>query len=246
MARRIGRRAALGAIGGVGFGALLAACGGGGSERSASGRTTSSAPGSTTTSAGGAPSTDPSLASLFDDSASCAVTPEQTEGPFYVDTDRIRRDITEDRQGTPLRLALRVRDLGECTPIPDALVDIWHSDAAGVYSGFEDGAGESFLRGVQVTDADGIVQFATIYPGAYQGRTVHIHAKVHLDNRTALTTQLYFDDGISDDVLERAPYRGDDARTRNADDGLFVEQTVLTMQPEGEGYLGIMTFDVRS
>ena len=91
---------------------------------------------------------------------------------------------------------------GECAPIKDAVVDIWHCDAGGVYSGFEAGEGERFLRGTQVTNADGIAEFTTIYPGWYQGRTVHIHAKVHLDSQTVLTTQLFFDDAVSAQVYD--------------------------------------------
>jgi protocatechuate 3,4-dioxygenase beta subunit len=247
MANRIGRREALGAIGGVSLGALLAACGSGGSERSgAGGATSTTASRAATTTAAAAEPTDTSLTALFDDAASCSVTPEETEGPFYLEVDKIRRDITEDREGTPLRLALRVRDAGGCTPISDAVVDIWHADAEGNYSGGQSDQGETFLRGMQVTDADGITQFATIYPGAYQGRAVHIHAKVHIDNSTALTTQLYFDDDLTDLVVDVSPYTGANGRMRNDDDDLFLDETVLTMTPDGDGYLGVMTFDVRS
>jgi protocatechuate 3,4-dioxygenase beta subunit len=246
--RRIGRRQALGAIGGLGVGAFLAACSGGGGDRSSSGSTSSTTArrGTTTTGAAGSGSADAGLTALFDDAATCSITPEQTEGPFYVDTDQVRRDITEDRDGAPLRLALRVREGSTCTSVSDALVDIWHADAGGVYSGFQSGQGETFLRGVQVTDGDGIVQFATIYPGGYQGRTVHIHAKVHIDNSTALTTQLYFDDDVSDSVLDGSVYGGAGGRTRNSDDDIYDEQTELTLTPEGDGYLGVLTFDVRS
>ena len=101
-------------------------------------------------------------------------------------------------------LALRVREADGCTPIENAIVDIWHCDAGGVYSGFDDGEGERFLRGAQATNEDGIARFTTIYPGFYQGRTVHIHAKVHLDRQTVLTTQLYFDDAVSDRVFRAA------------------------------------------
>ena len=125
----------------------------------------------------------------------------------------------------------------------DAVVDIWHADAEGSYS---ESQVTPFLRGMQVTDADGITQFDTIYPGAYQGRTVHIHAKVHLDNSTALTTQLYFDDDLTDQVVDTSPYTGADGRMRNDDDNLFLDETLLTITPEGDGYLGVMTFDVRS
>lgn len=245
MTKRIGRREALGAFGGVGLATFLAACGGGGSGSSASGSTSTTARRATTTTAGGAQApADASLTALFDDAATCSVTPAETEGPFYLDVDKIRRDITEDRDGTSLRLALRVRDAGSCEPISDAVVDLWHADAEGQYSGVQGDSG-TFLRGMQVTDADGITQFQTIYPGAYQGRTVHIHAKVHIDNSTALTTQLYFDDDLTDQIVSRSPYGGR-GRTRNSEDSLFLDETVLTIQPDGDGYLGVMTFDVRS
>jgi protocatechuate 3,4-dioxygenase beta subunit len=209
--------------------------------------TSTTKPKATTTTGAGSPTTatDGSLTALFDDSATCAVTPGETEGPFYLDVEKIRRDITEGTDGTPLRLALRVRDAGDCTPIKDAVVDIWHADPAGEYSSGQ-GQDGTFLRGMQVTDADGITQFDTVYPGAYQGRTVHIHAKVHLDNRTALTTQLYFDDDLTDQVVDSSPYTGADGRMRNDDDNLFLDETLLTITPEVDGYVGVMTFDVRS
>jgi protocatechuate 3,4-dioxygenase beta subunit len=246
MGKRIGRREALGALGGVSLGAFLAACSGGGSSSSGMSPSSTKPESTTTTGAGSAAtSTDGSLTALFDDSATCSVTPGETEGPFYLDVEKFRRDITEGTDGAPLRLALRVRDAGDCTPIKDAVVDIWHADPSGDYSGVQ-GQDGTFLRGMQVTDADGITQFDTVYPGAYQGRTVHIHAKVHLDNSTALTTQLYFDDDLTDQVVDQSPYAGGDGRTRNDDDSLFLEQTVLTITPDEDGHLGVMTFDVRS
>jgi protocatechuate 3,4-dioxygenase beta subunit len=216
MTRRIDRRQALGAFGTVSLGALLAGCGGEEERRPAA----SSTP--------------------FGDSSSCTLTPEMTEGPFYFDADKVRRDIRDGHEGTTLRLALRVRDAA-CEPIPDAVVDIWHCDALGDYSTEED----PFLRGVQVTDGDGIAEFTTIYPGWYQGRTVHIHAKVHLDASTALTTQIFFDDGVSDDVFAAAPYAGrGDREVRNDADGIFDEALVLDLSREGDGYLGTISFDV--
>ncbi len=116
--------------------------------------------------------------------SSCEATAELTEGPYYFDADALRSDIREDREGVTLRLGIRVRSAGDCAPIKDAVVDIWHCDAGGVYSGFEAGEGERYLRGTQVTNADGVAEFTTIYPGWYRGRTVHIHAKVHLDKQT--------------------------------------------------------------
>jgi protocatechuate 3,4-dioxygenase beta subunit len=167
--------------------------------------------------------------------------------------DRIRSDIREDREGTPLRLAVRVRDAGSCEPLRSAVVDIWHCDARGSYSGFEaatPGGGrtdeETYLRGAQATDAEGIVEFHTVYPGFYPGRTVHIHAKVHLDRRTVLTTQLYFDDAFTDRIHARKPYsRAGRRDTFNDTDGIFDESLLLTLSEEDDGVLGLMTFDVR-
>ena len=244
------RRKALAGAGSVGLGALLAACGaddGGGTTTEVA-----TTEGSTTTVE---PKSGNDLTALFGEDSACTLTTEQTEGPYYFDANSIRTDITEDRDGVPLRLAVRVRESGSCEPLQNAVVDIWHCDSGGVYSGFESesaGAGgesedgsERFLRGAQVTDADGIVQFKTIFPGWYQGRTVHIHAKVHVDNSTVLTTQLYFDETISDSVMALEPYssRGEQ-ETRNADDFGYDESLTVALDPEGEGYVGAISFDV--
>lgn len=116
------------------------------------------------------PGTTATTPAEFDGAARCTVTPEQVEGPYYFDVDAIRRDIREDRDGTRLRLAIRVRDAASCEPIPDAVVDVRHADAQGGYSGFDGGRGGArtdtrYLRGAQVTDAEGIAEFVTIYPG---------------------------------------------------------------------------------
>jgi protocatechuate 3,4-dioxygenase beta subunit len=242
LTRRIDRRQALGAIGTVGLGALLSACGSGDGGGSATAVPTTEG-GSATVE----PTTTPSAetADLFGDESSCTLTPEQTEGPYYFDADSIRSDVREDRDGTPLLLAIRVRAAETCEPLPNAVVDIWHCDAGGIYSGFEAGEGERFLRGAQVTNRDGVVEFATVYPGWYQGRTVHIHAKVHLDNSTALTTQLYFDDSVTDDVHRREPYAARGQRDqRNDTDGLFDEALLLDLSRADDGYTGAISFDV--
>jgi protocatechuate 3,4-dioxygenase beta subunit len=231
------RRQALGTLGSVSLAALLAACG---DDDNRTATTTTNAATPTAT-----PSSSSDLAGLFDESATCTQTAEQTEGPYYFDADAIRSDIREDREGTTLRLGLRVRDAQSCEPIRNAVVDIWHCDANGAYSGFtEEG---TFLRGTQVTNAEGICEFVTIYPGWYQGRTVHIHAKVHLDKQTVLTTQLYFDEAISRKVYASEPYapKGQ-ADQSNSSDGIFDESLVLTMREQDDGYLGLMTFDVVS
>lgn len=128
----------------------------------------------------------------------CLLTPEMTEGPYYLDTDLLREDVTEGTPGLPLRLQVLVADSQACTPLTNAAVDIWHCDAQGFYSGVNarpgGGAGESpavdsgtFLRGIQLTGEDGVAAFTTIYPGWYTGRTVHIHMKVHIDGEAADT-----------------------------------------------------------
>jgi protocatechuate 3,4-dioxygenase beta subunit len=117
----------------------------------------------------------------------CVVRPEMTVGPYFVDEKLNRADIRGDRTGTELQLTLRVYSVGSsCTPLVGAFVDIWHCDAAGLYSDVaaEGTAGQTFLRGYQVTDSNGVVNFTTIYPGWYTSRAVHIHFKI----RDALTT----------------------------------------------------------
>ena len=139
-----------------------------------------------------------------------------------------------------LRLAMRVREAESCRPIRSAVVDIWQSGADGQYSGFEND--ETFLRGAQVTNSAGIVEFLTIYPGWYPGRTVHIHAKVHLDKQTALTTQLFFDEKTQHAVYDSGAYAA--GGHRHQSDGIFDETLVMATRPEGDGYLGVISFDL--
>jgi protocatechuate 3,4-dioxygenase beta subunit len=185
----------------------------------------------------------------------CVVRPQQTEGPYFVDEKLLRSDIRSDpsdgsvRPGTPLALAFTVSRLdgGVCTPYEGVLVDVWHCDAAGVYSDVHDPSGDTtgkkFLRGYQVTDAAGAASFVTIYPGWYPGRTVHIHVKLRTEPAAAaaleFTSQVYFDDALSDDVYAAEPYAGRGERsTRNADDAIYAangSQLMLTVVPDGSG-----------
>ena len=137
---------------------------------------------------------------------SCVLAPELTEGPYYLPNERIRRDITEGKPGTPLRLSLTVVSASSCKPIAGAAVDIWHADAGGVYSGVAGNTG-TFLRGIQKSDRSGLAVFDTIYPGWYQGRAVHVHVKVHLGGNVVHTGQLFFPDALSDRVYRAAPYK---------------------------------------
>ena len=141
----------------------------------------------------------------------------------------MRRDIAEGKAGTPLVVALGLVEAGSCAPIAGALVDIWHTDAYGRYSGFRgqgshgaDTTGETFLRGTQVTDTDRRVKFETIYPGWYPGRTAHIHFRAYTEEGSLVSSQLYFPDEVTDVVYAGDPYslRGDRG-TRNGNDGVL-------------------------
>jgi protocatechuate 3,4-dioxygenase beta subunit len=179
----------------------------------------------------------------------CVLAPEQTEGPYYIATERVRRDLREGRPGTLLTLRLTVVDASTCRPIRGAAVDIWHCDAAGVYSGFGEGAANgTFLRGIQRTDARGLATFKTIYPGWYPGRTVHIHVKVHLGGNVVHTGQVYFPEAVSDAVYKRAPYVARGPReTSNANDRVFRyggKRSRLTLRRSGAGFIGTGTMGV--
>ena len=177
----------------------------------------------------------------------CVLTPEQTEGPYYVADAMVRRDVTEGKEGVPLRLDLTVKQAEGCEAIEGATLEIWHCDAEGVYSGVSSDSG-TFLRGAQRTDGDGVASFDTIYPGWYQGRTTHIHVKVHVGGDEVHTGQLYFDDDSSAAVWREQPYeqRGP-ADTTNANDGIYSQggaESTLALERAGDGYAGTLTLGV--
>jgi protocatechuate 3,4-dioxygenase beta subunit len=162
-------------------------------------------------------------AAVASGAVTCVLTPEQTEGPYYIAGEKVRRNITEGRPGRPLLLRAFVVDASTCKAVKNAAVDIWHADASGIYSGFGQGAASrTFIRGIQRTNAKGLALFRTVYPGWYQGRTVHIHVKVHLGGNVVHTGQLYFPDSVTDAVYRKSPYSNRPNRTtRNADDSIF-------------------------
>ena len=181
----------------------------------------------------------------------CLLTPEQIEGPYFVPSPR-RSDITEDREGLPLSLNIQVIDTTTCDPVEDALVEVWHCDAAGRYSAFPEelrrkpfdtmlfiaGDGNSvndktYLRGSQATDSEGGARFKTIFPGWYDPRVTHIHVKVVHNGTAYLTTQLYFPDELAAKVY------GEDERY--SEHGMMPyrlsSDTVLRTNPDAQGLL---------
>jgi protocatechuate 3,4-dioxygenase beta subunit len=197
---------------------------------------------------------------------SCVVKPQQTEGPYFVDEKLNRSDIRSDpangsiKRGVPLRLIFNVSgiDGSICKPLNGATVDIWHCDAAGVYSDAIDPSfntiGQKFLRGSQVTNANGTVEFVTIYPGWYEGRTVHIHFKIRTKSVSQrnyeFTSQLYFPDALNDRISAQIPYARQGQRMdKNERDGIFQaggEQLILQLAPAGTGYVSTFNIGLRT
>jgi protocatechuate 3,4-dioxygenase beta subunit len=195
----------------------------------------------------------------------CIVRPQQIEGPYFVDERLQRSDIRSDpadgtvQPGVPLQVAFTVSRIrgNTCTPLAGAQVDVWQCNAVGVYSDVTDPGfrtkGNKFLRGYQVTDPTGAAQFVTIYPGWYPGRTVHIHFKIRTTptapRGSAFTSQVYFDDALTDRVHTQAPYASKGPRTvRNADDGIFArggDKLRLPLTEHGEGYAGTFAIGLK-
>lgn len=182
----------------------------------------------------------------------CVLAPEQSAGPFVTGNDRVRRDIREGRPGVPLVLRTTVVNVSDCRPIRGAAVDVWHCDALGTYSGFaqEGTAGKRFLRGIQRTNRHGLAWFRTIYPGWYEGRTVHVHVRVFLGDDVVHTGQLYFPDALTDTVFRRPPYNRRPGRTtRNRDDAIFRNGgsgSMLRVEQSGAGYVARIAMGVQT
>ena len=229
------RRRALQLAGGLGLAAVIPACASdGGSAGPDTTAATTTAEASTETAATAAPD--------------CVLMPELTEGPYYLDLDLVRSDITEGRPGLPLDLRVNVVDAGSCQPIEGAAVDVWHCDAEGAYSGVQGAEGETFCRGVQMTDASGAAEFRTVFPGWYTGRAVHIHIKVSADGDQTHTGQLFFDPETLSAVYAAEPYaaRGEPDQP-NESDGIYQESggvTVVAVTVDGESSTGAVTLGI--
>lgn len=194
----------------------------------------------------------------------CVARPELTEGPYYLDDQLNRSDIRIEPSdgslvaGVPLTLAFLVSRVATdgCAPLPDAIVDVWHCDATGAYSGFQDtfagfdNRAKTFLRGYQQTDDAGLATFTTIYPGWYSGRAVHIHFKIvtqRADGREyEFTSQLFFEEDLTTLVHSQPPYDAKGMRdTLNSTDTIYREggsQLLLGTVASQDGYSAV--FDV--
>jgi protocatechuate 3,4-dioxygenase beta subunit len=199
--RLITRREALGAVGAAGA-ALAFGC----SDSPTSPSSTTTTPATST-------------------NAACAVTPTETVGPYPSLVDLFRSDIREGRNGTMLTLAIRIVNAANgCAAVPNANVEIWHVDAAGDYSQYGTQTSQTFLRGIQTTNANGEVTFTTIYPGWYQGRATHIHVEVTMGGRSVKVTQIAFPESINNVVHTSGVYasRGTNPIS-NLSDGIFAD-----------------------
>lgn len=255
--RILSRREILALLGASGAAAFLAACTPSGGTAATPVLTGSATAGPSATALATASATAAAVASAL---PACVVAPELTEGPYYLDVDLERSDIRSNTsdgsvvQGAMLTLEWLVSqaDGNACVPMADVVVDVWHCDALGVYSGVSGDSG-NFLRGFQRTDTNGRASFTTIYPGWYSGRAVHIHFKIRTDPDASagfeFTSQLFFDDEVSKGVYASGVYAQKGAQDRlNASDGIYNQSdgaTLLAVTQEGVGYKATLPIAVQ-
>ncbi|KAI1136018.1 aromatic compound dioxygenase [Hypoxylon sp. FL0543] len=191
-------------------------------------------------------SLDTPLDVIFDSNSTAALVPEVTIGPYWVAGELIRTDVTENQAGVPVHLDLQFIDINTCGAIPNMLIDIWHCNATGTYSGVagQGGLNTTHGRGIQTTDEDGVVQFDTVFPGHYFGRTPHIHLMstenaTVLPNKTYITNgkinhigQLFFDQSLIDAVEKLDPYNTNtQPLTLNINDGIDAQTSTAEYDP---------------
>ena len=235
MKRTFNRREALGLLGAAGA-AVAAACGS--SPTTPTSTTSGSSTGGTTT------------------SSACAVSPDETAGPYPDRTGMAsnsafyRQDITEGKSGLPLTLALTIVNVrNSCAPVANANVEIWQCDAVGTYSEYGSAAGQTFLRGLQTTNANGSVTFRTVYPGWYMGRATHIHLQVYLNGAVVKMTQVAFPETISSAVYRTGVYASHGQNsTTNSSDNVFSDGTdheLATLSGDtSSGYTATLTVGI--
>jgi protocatechuate 3,4-dioxygenase beta subunit len=256
LGRILSRREALLLLGGAAA-VILPACGSSGKSTASPATSSTASPATSTTAATTATTAAAVTATTVAVATpTCVVKPELTEGPYFVDEKLNRSDIRADpsggptADGVPLTLAFRASRVGSagCVALAGANVDVWQCDATGVYSDVaaNRSVGKKFLRGFQTTDANGAAAFTTIYPGWYMGRAVHIHFKIRTPQGQTFTSQLFFDEGVTDTVHAKAPYSSHGKRdTTNAADSIYRQsngQLLLPVSSSATGYAG--TFDI--
>lgn len=228
--------------------ALAVACSTSEPDTSATTTTTTAAPTTNPPSSTSVPAVTELTSADFDAVATCSSLPPSGAGPFGLDEQFIRRDITEGYPGHPLRLGLRITD-ESCAPHIGAEVEIWHADATGDYSAFTDSGtgkdeagGTTFLRGTQITDSNGIAMFETIVPGWYPGRAVHIHITLRTVEGDSRTGQLFFDESFLAEVFTEPDYVDNGpADTSNASDGVAGGRAPILESAPGETSRGAGT-----
>jgi protocatechuate 3,4-dioxygenase beta subunit len=202
---------------------------------------------------------EPLTTAMFAALPICTVAPTSTAGPFPTIEQLDRRDVAEGYPGHPLRLGIRVVD-ATCEAVPGAEVEIWHADATGDYSSYDDGGsgkdegeGTTFCRGFQTADGDGVLEFQTIYPGWYEGRAVHIHIRARVDGDEVYTGQLYLDEAYTESVYAEAPYAEfGPPDTTWASDGIAADPAndgsgitlAAAMTSNGAGSLGLINLGI--
>ncbi|KAI0523664.1 Intradiol ring-cleavage dioxygenase [Xylaria bambusicola] len=180
---------------------------------------------------------------IFGTNSTIGLAPETIIGPYWVHGESIRSNIVENQDGIPVHLDLQFVDTSTCAPVPNMLVDVWHANATGVYSGVVDGAGlnTTFLRGVQLSDNEGVANFDTVFPGHYLGRVNHIHVTTNrggkvLENGTYIggtvnhIGQLYFDQELINAIEGMSPY------SRNQYKAMYNTEDFLTAQQASRDY----------
>jgi protocatechuate 3,4-dioxygenase beta subunit len=188
-------------------------------------------------------SQDPSV--LFSANTSCILAPEVTIGPYYVLGEYVRSKLTESQKGIPMHLEMQFINVKTCKPVQDLLVDIWHVNSTGTYSGIasEAGLNTTWLRGVQQSSSSGVVEFDTNFPGHYSGRAVHTHLAVQT-NATVLANgsytggtfshvgQLFYSEALINAVEATSPYSLNTVkRTTNDEDSIAQSQADNNFDP---------------
>ncbi|GAB9473813.1 hypothetical protein Gpo141_00010959 [Globisporangium polare] len=197
--------------------------------------------------------TKTSAATLFGSTPKCVLEPDVTQGPYYVNGELIRNDIRETQTGVTTYIELQLIDVNTCTPVENVYVDFWHCNSTGVYSGVvASGNGNSadktnaqatFNRGLAPTDANGLVNFTTTFPGHYTSRATHIHVmgsqggtvlanKTYVSSKAASVGQIFFDQDLITKVEATSAYSvNKQPVTKNADDTIFASSSATNFDP---------------